>query len=127
MLLRTSENIFKFNFALVKFSGYIFYSVKKVGKKLTFKRSFFDVIWLCFSFAFSSVVYSKAQTRNFNENLRSTNLSQGVGVLYRLFILSLFFTKCFNFLVQTRSFEIVKDFYWILEEVKIFLNSFSVS
>lgn len=120
MRLRTSESSFRLNFALVKFSGYIFYSVEKVGKKLIAKRSLLDILIFCVSLSFHFIVYNKTRSRDFNKNLSSTNLAEGVGILYNSFILSQLFTKCFNFFTQISSFKIVKAFYWIEKKVKLF-------
>lgn len=118
MRLKTSESSFKFNFLLVKCSGFIFYSIERVGNQLVFKRSLLDAIWWILNLAFSFEAFSRSQKRSFNETLQSQILSKGVAGLYRFFMLSIIYTKSYNFFMQVKAFEFTKALFWIEQKVR---------
>lgn len=108
----------KLTFAVVKLSGYIFYTIQIVDEHTySFKRTLLDAAFFVVSIVFSILAYFYVGAKEFEKDVKSAILSKGVNFLFKLLLIAIIYTKCFGLVMASKSFEIITSLRWI--ELKV--------
>lgn len=117
--MKSSDVTYQLSFVMIKFAGYIFFSVRPTNDWLIeFYQSRLDYFLFVASFVFSIYAASGGGYHTVDFKLRSTILNIGTTILWRASVFSVLVSKIFNAFYIRKVFKIMKDFKWMDREVK---------
>lgn len=108
-------------FAIVKLSGYIFYTIENgPGNILKFKRTWADCVAFVLSFSFSIAGFWFIGVDRFPEGMKSRVIVIGVGLLFKLLLISIAALKLITFINSRMAFKFIQNIDWIDRKVSLF-------
>lgn len=123
--ITSSDFVYKFNVYVAKLSGFAFFSLKSSGtNEIEFHQSWVDYVLFTLSLSFSCYAFLSGSSNKSRVqlNLQSTILNLGVVTLWLASMVSVIVTKLLNIFLGRRIFQMIVDFRWINQKVKLNRN-----
>ena len=115
---KNPNTCYKISFVILKFSGYLFYSIKtNEDNSIEFYQGWSDYAIFLFSFLVTLWTFFRGATNNLSLKLQSPALNLGMPILWEAFIISMLITKVISVTRGRSSFNILMNFKWFDEQV----------
>lgn len=114
---RTSDFFYNLSYNILRFSGFLFFSMERLGSAIRFHQSWMDYAWFAISFSFSLTSLIGGISFRKKLQLQSTIMDIAPSILWKASMISILSTKIINFTRARSLYEIIMNLKWFDQEV----------